>query len=104
MPACLPPAPQAGGEASRGGGWAEGAPAQARAGLSAVFAELIQPKFQLKARWACWACWAPLRPLSWLHALGPRRLVHSEQAGPCFLHSAAASGQRVPPAEDTPLS
>lgn len=54
------------------GGWPEGAPAQALAGLSAVYAEMIQPKFQLKVRggvgWECRAsqrvaaCWLPPLP------------------------------------------
>lgn len=40
----------AGGGDEAWGGWPEGAPAQALAGLSAVYAEMIQPKFQLKVR------------------------------------------------------
>ena len=41
---------QATGEWARGGGgWADGAPPQALAGLSAVFSAVVQPKFQLKA-------------------------------------------------------
>lgn len=39
---------QAAGEPAAKRGWPEGAPAQALAGLSAVYAALIQPKFQLK--------------------------------------------------------
>ena len=47
----VPPPLQASGEGGTARGWAEGAPPQALAGLSAVYAELIQPKFQLKVRW-----------------------------------------------------
>lgn len=44
------PTQQAAGESLSGSrAWSEGAPAQAMAGLSAVFAALIQPRFQLKA-------------------------------------------------------
>ncbi|PSC68988.1 nipped-B B isoform X2 [Micractinium conductrix] len=39
---------EAAGEPTAQRGWAEGAPPQALAGLSAVYAALIQPKFQLK--------------------------------------------------------
>lgn len=52
-----PPSPvqQVTGEAGQRG-WAEGAPAQALAGLSAAYAEVVQPNNKMKVRPACTAC------------------------------------------------
>jgi hypothetical protein len=63
---------QASGEAqSARSGWGEGAPAQALAGLSAVYAQLIQPKFQLKVDFL-------------------RGLLKRLRAGSCLVSSGAA--------------
>ena len=72
LPLSLPPLPQASGEAqSARSGWAEGAPAQALAGLCAVYAQLIQPKFQLKVDFL-------------------RGLLKRLRAGSCLVSSGAA--------------